>query len=292
VLDLGGHLGTFSLAAAALGCRVLCVEAAPQNVRLLRASVERNGFDQLLVVHGAATDHEGMLEFLPSGPWGTVANPSVARSPSLIQANWLAPVSVPALTVDALLSRLGWERVDVVKLDVEGSEPAALRGMTGLLSRPDAPILLYESNALALPFFGETPSSLTATLRQFGYRSYAIEPGQLVPTQLDAFQPENAINCLAMKGQVPLLAGWRVGEPRSREKLLQRLLAESWSPHAQARAYFARFLAEADATLQADLRAQSALRMLLDDPDAAVREAAARALSRDRWAASKGGSKP
>src|SRR6516165_9821669 len=42
VLDLGAHIGTFSLAAAALGCRVLSVEASPRNAKLLQASVARN----------------------------------------------------------------------------------------------------------------------------------------------------------------------------------------------------------------------------------------------------------
>jgi hypothetical protein len=70
VLDLGGHVGTFSLAAAALGCRVVCIEAAPENAALLRASVARNGFDRMLVVQAVATDQEGTVRFLPNGPWG------------------------------------------------------------------------------------------------------------------------------------------------------------------------------------------------------------------------------
>jgi FkbM family methyltransferase len=203
VLDLGGHVGTFALAAAALGCRVMCVEAAPENVTLLNASVARNGFAHMRVVWGAVTDHEGTLKFLPHGPWGTIANPSVLRSPETINASKLAPMAVPALTVDGLLHRLGWERVDFVKLDVEGSEVAALHSMTGLLARPDAPILLYESNAHTLKFFGKTPKQLAATLRGFGYNSYVQQLGSLVPVRPDDFESESIVNCLAVKGAPP-----------------------------------------------------------------------------------------
>ena len=35
MLDLGAHLGTFTLAAAASGRKVIAVEAAPRNVALL-----------------------------------------------------------------------------------------------------------------------------------------------------------------------------------------------------------------------------------------------------------------
>ncbi len=58
--------------------------------------------------------------------------------------------------MDGLLGRLGWDRVDAVKLDVEGAELAAIRGMAGLLSGPNAPIVLYESNTHTLQFFGDT----------------------------------------------------------------------------------------------------------------------------------------
>src|SRR5262249_31728780 len=107
VLDLGGHVGTFALAAAALGCRVVCVEAAPRLIRLLRASVARNGFDEVHIVHGAVTARRGGVGFIPSGPWGTIPNRVVEGQPSTIQARTLTPVVVPAVTVDLLLDE-GW----------------------------------------------------------------------------------------------------------------------------------------------------------------------------------------
>jgi FkbM family methyltransferase len=203
VLDLGGHVGTFALAAAALGCRVTCVEAAPENYALLNASVDRNDFADMRVVWGAVTDYDGTLTFLPHGPWGTIANPSVLHSPDMIQASELAPVTVPALTVDGLLHRLGWERVDFVKLDVEGSEIAALHAMARLLTRPDAPPLLYESNSHALRFFGKTPGELASMIRGFGYTIYVMESGSLVPGGTVDFLSERTVNCLAVKGRAP-----------------------------------------------------------------------------------------
>src|SRR5262245_18639865 len=44
VLDLGTHVGSFTLAAAALGYEVVGVEASPRNAALLKASLEKNGF--------------------------------------------------------------------------------------------------------------------------------------------------------------------------------------------------------------------------------------------------------
>ena len=43
-------------------------------------------------------------------------------------------VEVQAATVDALTAALGWDRLDVVKMDIEGSEIAALDGMAALFA--------------------------------------------------------------------------------------------------------------------------------------------------------------
>lgn len=284
VLDLGGHLGTFALAAAALGCQVVCVEAAPAHVRLLEASVRRNGFDALTVVHAAVADHQGTVEFVPSGPWGTIANPVVRAAPGEIQLRAYEPISVPAVTVDALLEQLGWSRVDAVKIDVEGAEVMVLRGMAGLLARPDPPMVLYESNSRALDFFGQTRADLLAQLERHGYVSYRIEPGRLIPTRPDGLEPRNVVNFLAAQGTVPEIPGWRLEPPSSFEETIQVMIGESESPRVGDRLYAARALAEAGRTILADPRVAVALRRLCRDPDPSVRQAAA--LAGSGWPAS------
>jgi FkbM family methyltransferase len=284
VLDLGGHLGTFALAAAALGCRVVCVEAAPRHVRLLEASVARNGFEALRVVHGAVTDHEGRVQFLPSGPWGTIANPVVAGSPAMIQARTLAPTEVPALTVDALLDRLGWDRVTAVKLDVEGAELVVIRGMSRLLSGPDAPIMLYESNSHTLRFFGNTRAELEAALHELGYSTFSVEPGRLIPTRPGELEPQSVVNRLAVKGQPPEVAGWCVTGPRSLDETVRGVVGQSRSPRAFDRAYVARVLAQAGGAVLADPGVRLVLERLSRDADESVRLAAAWFRSPDRSA--------
>jgi FkbM family methyltransferase len=284
VLDLGGHVGTFALAAAALGCRVVCVEAAPRHIRLLEASAARNGFDSLHVVHGAVGDCEGSIEFLPSGPWGTIANRAVMDSPAMIQARTLDPIAVPALTVDELLGRLGWDRVDAVKLDVEGGEIAAIRGMAGLLSGPDAPNLLYEVNTYTLRFFGNTSDDLQTALDQYGYTSYNIEPGRLMPAQPGEFEPQSCINRLAVKKTPPEIAGWTLTRPRSRDETIGRVIGLSRSDRAFDRAYVAGALAQAETDIRSDPRVRLVMSRLCSDPDESVRLAASWFLPSDRSA--------
>src|SRR5262249_59056608 len=71
VVDLGAHVGLFTLTAASAGRQVLAVEASRRNVELLRGSVERNGFGGLVeAVHAAVSNRAGTLAFIEAGAYG------------------------------------------------------------------------------------------------------------------------------------------------------------------------------------------------------------------------------
>jgi FkbM family methyltransferase len=265
VLDLGAHIGTFSLFAAALGCQVVSVEASPRNAALLRHSAHVNGFVAQRVVSAAVSDHVGRLEFVQAGSYGMVANPKVGHP----------TISVSAVTVDKLLHDVGWESVDFVKMDVEGSEVAALRGMSRLLSREDAPPILYESNAYTLNLFKETPARLMALLEEYGYRCYLVDVNRLVRVRADELQIEVYADYLATKHPLEALGAWPIVPSLSFEDRIVKILSSSVDPSVHARAYFARALSRADVRTLSDPRVVNALAVLETDRDASVRTAVA-----------------
>lgn len=264
VLDLGAHVGTFALAAAALGCQVLAVEASPYNAALLNASVTQNGFERMTVFEAAVTDRPGYLEFVPAGPFGLVANPAV---------EWPS-IQVPAVTVDDLLAEIGWDWVNLVKMDVEGSEVAAIRGMSHLLAQADAPAIVFESNGHTLRMFDETPQSLLAAFEEFGYRSYLVEPRRLVPVRATDLQPEGNVDYLAVKQMPSAIPGWRIGTPMNSKELLSKVLATCAHPNEHFRAYVARALANADPAIRTHGKVRKALDRLSTDSNEDVRIAA------------------
>lgn len=286
VVDLGAHIGTFALGAGALGCRVLAVEAAPRNVALLEAGIRENGFDHVEVVPAAVSDRPGALRFVANGPFGQVCDDDYP-GPS---------IEVPAVTLDDLLSRLGWDGVDYLKIDVEGAEFAAFRGMSQLLSRPDAPAIVYESNGHLLQSHRLSSTHLVAVLETFGYRSYSVEKGVLRPFATADLQIRTVVDYVAVKDPpgIPALVarapGWKIGVPRGREEAVEEVLAEAAIEITAHRAYLASALARADAELLADERVRRTVEELAGDADPAVRELAARAL--DRSARPRGPSGP
>jgi FkbM family methyltransferase len=129
VWDIGANVGLFSFAAAALGARVLAVEADTWLADLLRRSANLNGLP-VNVLSVAVADTLGVSE-LHLSKEGRASN-------SLTGSGSSHPVVT--VTLDWLLDRFAVP--DLLKIDIEGSECAALRGAPHLLQHQ--PVIFCE----------------------------------------------------------------------------------------------------------------------------------------------------
>lgn len=267
ILDLGAHIGTFTVTAATWGYEVLAVEASPTNATLLQHNIEANVLAQRAqVARTAVGDHVGSIEFVSAGPYGAVAN---SHLPNIT-------ITVPITTGTQLLADKGWTRVDLIKLDVEGSEIAVLRAMAALLSQPDAPPILVESNGHTLDFFGETPQGLLQQLESYGYRCYLLQDNrQLLPVSPTYCQPLVCVDYLAIKQPLPPALQKQVVPALEFADLVPQLDAYSRHPHPHLRMHIARTLSTMPASLLADAEVIELLFRLAQDPDPEVRTAAA-----------------
>lgn len=265
VVDLGAHVGTFALAAAAAGCRVLAVEASAENAALLRASAAINGMGELHVLRAAAGDAVGEVTFTSNGPWGRVTSGDDVPSET----------TVPGITIDELLLEFGWGGATFVKMDVEGSELTALRGMRRLLGGPAAPAVLFESNGHTLRLAGLDPDDLLVELEDLGYTGYVVEPHRLIHLRRGQAQPQTEVDVLALKKDAPRPAGWMVEPSMSATERIRRFVEETASPNPHCRTYIAQVLAAEGAETVSHPVIAAALSRLQADPDDSVRAAAA-----------------
>ncbi len=153
-LDVGANVGVMTfLAATVVGAngRVIAVEPNPDNVQLLYRGLLLNRFTNVEVLPLAASDRRSVFalsghsntELEDAGPPDTDGR--------LVQA----------VVLDDLLGDL--PRLDLVKLDIEGCEPAALRGLARLVTT-HRPTLLVEFNPRCLTRRGEDTSAFAAQL--------------------------------------------------------------------------------------------------------------------------------
>ena len=261
VVDLGAHVGTFAAYAAALGHEVIAVDPSEQNIALLRETMKINAFDRVRAIHAAVSDAPGHVEFTEFGAYGVVATP-------LLQ--W-PTVRVRAVTVDELLADCGWPDADFVKMDVEGSEMAALRGMNRLLAGGHAALVL-ESNGHTLHLYGQSPGTLLDHLHGAQYRSWAIRGNRLVPVTPHDIQFECLVDYLALTDDARTIAGWSCDAARPASQQIELALSTCRDANANVRAHVGRTLQHADASMLRDARISAALHALARDDDASVRE--------------------
>lgn len=117
VLDIGGHIGCFSMsiAQAAPKATIFTHEASPSTVEFLERNVAANGFgDQINVRNIALSDHRGTLRFASN----TLASGLNGMTSPAPEAN---VVEVPCITFAEAVAGAGGA-VDLVKMDVEGAE--------------------------------------------------------------------------------------------------------------------------------------------------------------------------
>jgi FkbM family methyltransferase len=165
-LDVGANVGVMTfLAASIVGAegRVIAVEPNPDNVQLLYRGLLFNRFTNVEVLPLAASDRRAVFSL--SGRSNT--NLEDARGPDA------AGAFVQSVALDDMLGDL--PRLDLVKLDVEGHEPQALRGLDRLVGR-HRPTLLTEFNPRCLGQQGQDPDAYLAQIFARYPRLRALSP--------------------------------------------------------------------------------------------------------------------
>lgn len=148
VADLGGNIGAVALyLAARVGTagRVISFEPDERNLDVFRDNMRLNGNPaQLTLVPKGVSDHVGVVEFFAGGNYTS----SVHRTNFVEkETERYAKVTVPVTTLDEEVRRLGLGRLDLIKMDIEGSEVEALRGALETLRRHH-PVLIIETHII------------------------------------------------------------------------------------------------------------------------------------------------
>lgn len=126
--DIGANIGFFTMLGARLvgpTGHVCAFEPLPGNLAVLRRNLKLNGFDNVTVI-GCAVSATG------GSGWLRAATSLTAEITDAPSGDGL---EVEVVAIDELLVAERLPAPDVIKLDVEGHEPDALRGMLSTLRR-------------------------------------------------------------------------------------------------------------------------------------------------------------
>jgi FkbM family methyltransferase len=141
VVDAGANSGVFAVRAARLGARVLAFEPNPDCCRWLRRSTVANGLESSVSVFECALGSHAETGSLDVSQ-GTLG----ARVRAGAATGNFPMISIRRL--DDVIGQLDVERVDLLKLDVEGHELEVLEGAPATLDIVDRVVLEYHSHGL------------------------------------------------------------------------------------------------------------------------------------------------
>jgi FkbM family methyltransferase len=184
-VDVGAHIGYYSLkAAAALGPRgrVIAVEPHPPTVKELQANISASNASRVHVYPVACADRDSTLVL-------SRARRSNPRQTSLSSANATqrgtsaAGYRVRARQLDSIVLDDGVQRVDVIKIGVDGAETLVLRGAQWTLDRFH-PVVMVELVEKQLQAMGTSSAELRRLLASHGYVARA-EAGENVVFKWD-----------------------------------------------------------------------------------------------------------
>ena len=124
IVDVGAGKGEdtvgFSRAVGGASGRVLSIEAHPLTFRCLRMFCELNGLDNVTALNVALIDDDRLVAIENLQGW---------QANRIVDGQTKDSIAIPGLRLDEVVEREKVKRIDFLKMNIEGAEAMAIRGM-------------------------------------------------------------------------------------------------------------------------------------------------------------------
>jgi len=177
VIDAGAYIGFYSILASRLvgeAGKVYAFEPSPESLELLYKNIELNDCKNIQVLKKALSDEVRHTAFYlsPQNPSGSTmfANCSTPGSSQNPQ------IEVATTTLDDII---GDGKVDFIKMDIEGGEMKALKGMSNIIKNNPNLMIMVEVFPNGLLEIGSSLEEYIGLLQRY-FRLYFVDGGNEV----------------------------------------------------------------------------------------------------------------
>jgi len=182
VVDLGSNIGYFTLLAAKLvgqAGTVYSFEPEPKNFGYLKKNVEINNYKNVVAVQRAVSDKKGKIPlFVCSYDAGhhTINQYSGIEAYRRGRHSEKKSIDIEATTLDDFFQ--GKENsIDLIKLDVQGAEALALKGMDKILKTNNRLKMIVDFFPILLEKMGDSPKEFISRILNDYHFSVFVIPG-------------------------------------------------------------------------------------------------------------------
>jgi FkbM family methyltransferase len=176
-LDIGAHIGYFTVLMAKHCALVHAFEPEPTNMELLRHNIKINNLENVLTYEKAVSEFNYSNEEL----YLCDSNSGMHR---LYPSKWCNnSIKVPSIRLDIYEFS-----PDFIKMDIEGSELGALKGMKATIENHH-PIMIMEFHPPSIEEYGASPRDEYDFLKSLGY-SIRLIPKISIPISFEELDKE------------------------------------------------------------------------------------------------------
>lgn len=171
ILDAGANVGYYSMLAAKRilpDGKVYSFEPVSSTFKALKKNIELNGFKNVTPVNSGVSDSKGKLKIYVADITNT------GTSSLALQGNFSGITEeADIITLDEFVVENKIDKIDLIKIDVEGCEYNALKGMEKLI-RKEKPLMLIEIVDERLKLFNSSKEDVFKFFEDAGFYGYEI----------------------------------------------------------------------------------------------------------------------
>lgn len=201
IFDVGANVGNHSAAMRDIAGQIHAFEPNPALYARLAEMIAANGIANIRAEGVALSDHEGVATLkLRDGESERAHLSSGGKG-----------VAVEMTTGDAYVRRKGIDRLDLIKIDVEGHEPAVLAGLSESLRR-FRPLVVFERYLTTPDYSSAAFSQLLPDYQLLGTRRRRLMTGAPRGSRLEPFcdaRPYAAALAVPSERADSVLGGWK-----------------------------------------------------------------------------------
>jgi len=180
IFDIGSNIGQWVIGIsrrAGPSAVIHAFEPVPTTCERLVHNLALNRVDWVHCHRQALSDENGRATF--HVPTNDSATASFAALPSSTR------VEVATIRLDRFCEGRGIDRIDLMKVDVEGAELMVFRGAGALLETDSAPVILFEAEEAHCRRLGYSVKAVKRLLADKGYECYLHNGSALVRVSID-----------------------------------------------------------------------------------------------------------
>lgn len=179
VFDVGTNIGAIANWFATRTHHVHGFEPHPDNLRMTNEQIQLRKTTNITLSQLALGSEPGTLQLHVKSFHGHHSLGDTSATPTVEK------IDVEVDTVDRYCTANGIERIDFLKIDVEGFEEEVLKGATTMLEKQQVRLVLFELRQTILASIGKNGKSIFAPLLEQGYTVFTLDGRVLTAEELE-----------------------------------------------------------------------------------------------------------